>query len=89
MMGCYHFGHVRALLDEGVLPHIISGTSAGSVIAATICTRTDEEIRRDMIPEVLANKLTCFARSWPDRFKNVYHNGCLFEQQDWLDLIKW
>lgn len=89
MMGCYHFGHVKALLDEGVLPHIISGTSAGSVVAATICTRTDEEIRRDMIPEILATKLTCFSKTWPDRFKNVYNNGCLFDQQDWIDLIKW
>ncbi|GFH57906.1 hypothetical protein CTEN210_14382 [Chaetoceros tenuissimus] len=89
MMGCYHFGHVMALLDEGVLPHIISGTSAGSVIAAILCTRTDEEIRRDMRAEILVNKLTCFSKSWPDRFKNVYENGCLFDQKDWLNLIGW
>jgi len=89
MMGCYHFGHVRALLDEGVLPHIISGTSSGSVVAALLCTRTDEEIRRDMRSEILVNKLTCFTKTWLDRFKNVYENGCLFDQQDWIDLIKW
>jgi hypothetical protein len=89
MMGCYHFGHVRALLDEGVLPHIISGTSAGSVVAALLCTRTDEEIRRDMRPEILEKTLTCFTKPWMDRFKNVYQNGCIFDQQEWLDLIKW
>jgi hypothetical protein len=89
MMGCYHFGHVRALLDEGVLPHIISGTSAGSVVAALLCTRTDEEIRRDMRPEILEKTLTCFTKPWMDRFKNVYQNGTIFDQQEWLDLIKW
>jgi hypothetical protein len=89
MMGCYHFGHVMALFEEGVLPHIISGTSAGSVVAAMLCTRTDEEIRRDMRPEVLVNKLTCFSRPWPDRLRSVYHQGCLFDQEEWLDLIQW
>lgn len=33
-MGAYHFGHIRGLLEGGVLPNIISGTSAGSVVAA-------------------------------------------------------
>ena len=33
-MGSYHFGHIRGLLEAGVLPNIISGTSAGSVVAA-------------------------------------------------------
>eukprot|EP00557_Chaetoceros_sp_GSL56_P001704 CAMPEP_0176502854 /NCGR_PEP_ID=MMETSP0200_2-20121128/15005_1 /TAXON_ID=947934 /ORGANISM="Chaetoceros sp., Strain GSL56" /LENGTH=903 /DNA_ID=CAMNT_0017902013 /DNA_START=281 /DNA_END=2992 /DNA_ORIENTATION=- len=89
MMGCYHFGHVMALFEEGVLPHIISGTSAGSVVAAMLCTRTDDEIRRDMRPEVLVNKLTCFTRSWPDRFRSVYQHGCLFDQEEWMDLIQW
>jgi Predicted esterase of the alpha-beta hydrolase superfamily len=89
MMGCYHFGHVMALFEEGVLPHIISGTSAGSVVAAMLCTRTDEEIRRDMRPEVLVNRLTCFSKTWPDRLRNVYHQGCLFDQEEWLDLIQW
>jgi len=89
MMGCYHFGHVKALLDEGVLPHIISGTSAGSVVAAVLCTRSDEEIERDLKPEILAGKLTCFARSWPARALNLYEQGCLFDQKDWLELIEW
>lgn len=89
MMGCYHFGSVQALLDENILPHIISGTSAGSVIAAMLCTRTDDEIRRDMRPEVLVDRLTCFSKSWPDRLRNVYKNGCLFDQEEWLELIKW
>lgn len=78
-----------ALLEEGILPHIISGTSAGSVIAALLCTRTDDEIRRDMKPEMLVNTLTCFSRSWPDRFRYLMKHGCLFDQNDWLELIEW
>lgn len=51
MMGCYHFGVVRTLFEEDALPRIMSGTSEGSCIAALICTRMDEEIRRDLTPE--------------------------------------
>ncbi|CAB9524435.1 Patatin-like phospholipase domain-containing protein [Seminavis robusta] len=88
-MGAYHFGHIRGLLEAGVLPNIISGTSAGAVIAAIICTRTDEELLQDMKPEVIVKRLTCFSRSWPDRMKSLSENGNLFSQQEWLDLIRW
>lgn len=41
-MGHYHLGVVRTLLDENVLPRIIHGTSAGAIIGAIVCTRTDD-----------------------------------------------
>lgn len=64
MMGLYHCGHIRALLETGCLPHIISGTSAGAVIGAVLCTRTDEELLDDIRPEVIVKHMTCFARPW-------------------------
>jgi predicted acylesterase/phospholipase RssA len=79
----------RALLEEGILPHIISGTSAGSVVGAILCTRTDEELKRDLKPEVLVHKLICFSRPWMERAKSVLKNGCMFDVNDWLDLIQW
>lgn len=89
MMGNYHWGHVKALLEEDCLPHIISGTSAGAVIGAFVCCRTDEEIARDMKSEILSKRLTCFSRPWVERFKSVLKNGHLFSQLEWLDLIDW
>lgn len=44
VLGFFHAGVVKALFDEGLLPDIISGSSAGSIIAATACTHTDEEL---------------------------------------------
>jgi predicted acylesterase/phospholipase RssA len=43
-LGMYHTGVVRALFEAGLLPRIISGSSAGSIIAAVICTRTDADL---------------------------------------------
>ena len=37
-MGAYSLGVIKALWEGGVLPMIISGSSAGSVIASFICT---------------------------------------------------
>ena len=40
-----HFGIAKALLDQNLLPQIISGTSGGGLIAALLCTRTNEELK--------------------------------------------
>lgn len=43
-VGLMHIGVVKTLHENNVLPRIISGSSCGSIIAAILCTRTDEEI---------------------------------------------
>lgn len=88
MMGNYHFGSVKALLEVGLLPHIISGTSAGSVIGAMICTRTDEELMEDLKPEVLAHHMTIFQSPWGDRLKRWWRHGTMFDQDDWMRRVK-
>lgn len=89
MMGNYHFGAVKALLENDLLPNIISGTSAGSVIGAMICTRTDEELLRDMKPEVLQPKMSLFESSWGQRLARVYRHGTMFDQDDWCKRVRW
>src|SRR2546423_11299070 len=39
-----HIGVLAALMEKDMLPRIISGTSAGSIVAAVCCTRTDDEL---------------------------------------------
>jgi TAG lipase/steryl ester hydrolase/phospholipase A2/LPA acyltransferase len=46
--GMNHVGVLKALFEAKLLPRIISGASAGSIVCAVLCTRTDEEI-----PELL------------------------------------
>ncbi|KAL9102814.1 MAG: hypothetical protein Q9163_002092 [Psora crenata] len=42
--GMNHIGVLKALWEAHLLPRIISGASAGSIVGAVICTRTDEEM---------------------------------------------
>lgn len=48
-LGFYHFGVARALWKEGLLPRVISGASAGSLTAALLGTRTNEELDKILL----------------------------------------
>lgn len=41
----FHHGVVQELVDHNLLPNVISGASAGSMVAALLGTHTDEELR--------------------------------------------
>lgn len=46
--GMAHIGVLKAMFEAKLLPRIVSGASAGSIVCSVLCTRTDQEI-----PEVL------------------------------------
>jgi len=43
-LGYYHMGVVKALWSQVMLPRVISGSSAGSIMTAIVGTRTDEQL---------------------------------------------
>lgn len=50
-LGLFHVGVVKALYREGLMPDVISGSSAGSVVAATVGTRAPTEMEELLTPE--------------------------------------
>ena len=42
-LGFFHFGVTRVLRQQGIMPKVISGASAGSIVAAIMGTHTDQE----------------------------------------------
>lgn len=52
-LGMFHIGVVKALVDNQLLPRIISGASAGSIIAGVVGTHNDAELPRVFDPEYL------------------------------------
>ncbi|WP_290577853.1 DUF3336 domain-containing protein [Algiphilus sp.] len=50
-LGLFHVGVVKAIYLEGLLPRVLSGSSAGSVVAAAVSTRTEEETLALLDPE--------------------------------------
>jgi len=43
-LGMFHLGVIKALFEYNCLPRVLSGSSAGSIIAAMVGTRTDAEL---------------------------------------------
>lgn len=46
-LGFYHVGVVKTLLKNKLMPRVLGGSSAGSIVCAMVGTRTDEECERD------------------------------------------
>jgi TAG lipase / steryl ester hydrolase / phospholipase A2 / LPA acyltransferase len=62
-LGPFHIGVIKALLEQGLLPNVISGSSAGSLMAATVGTRTEHELREIFDARVLASTFEEVAES--------------------------
>ncbi|KAF5389099.1 hypothetical protein D9757_004914 [Collybiopsis confluens] len=81
--GYYHFGVVKAFLDaKTLLPRVIAGTSAGGLIAALTCTRTDDELKVLLDPE-LANRITACEDSFKVWAKRAWKTGARFDSISW------
>jgi len=50
-LGLFHLGVIEELIAEGILPRVITGSSAGSLIAGILATHTDEELAQLIKPE--------------------------------------
>lgn len=50
----FHVGVAQALLEEGLLPTIIAGSSGGSAVGAMLCTHSDAELAKLLQPARLA-----------------------------------
>ena len=50
-LGLFHLGVIEELLAEDVLPRVITGSSAGSLIAGILATHTDEELVQLIQPD--------------------------------------
>ena len=77
-----HFGIAKALLDQNLLPQIISGTSGGGLIAALLCTRTNEELKKLLVPQ-LARKITACEDPWYIWIPRFLKTGARFDAIDW------
>lgn len=81
-MGMMHIGVIKAMFEAGVLPRVISGASAGSIVAAVVCTKTDDEI-----PSLLGefcNDLEVFTKGedqarWSSMMYRLFTKGSLYD----------
>lgn len=84
----YHFGVIKALLDNEVLPEIITGTSGGALVAALVATRTDEELKHLLVP-ALAHRIRACHEGFTTWIRRWWRTGARFDTLDWARQSSW
>lgn len=51
--GLFHIGVIEELLEQQLMPEVITGSSAGSIVAGFVATHTDDELAEALLPDVL------------------------------------
>jgi len=77
-LAMYHMGVVKALLEQRLLPRVISGTSGGSIVAGFLAQRTDEEMLADVCVPTVS---TCLPERW---FPPLHEQVLSFVQHGYL-----
>ena len=74
--GVKHLGVVSALHREQLLPRIIAGTSAGSIVAAAVCSRRNDELHEllETTGPALLRKLKFFGLRRGDSSADIQHS---------------
>lgn len=54
-LAMYHLGVVKVLLEQNIMPKIINGTSGGSIVAAILATKSNEEVLNEYIKPTVSN----------------------------------
>ena len=49
-LGMFHLGVIKELEAEGIMPRVITGSSAGAVIAGIVASHTDAELEELLVP---------------------------------------
>ncbi|OAA56472.1 Acyl transferase/acyl hydrolase/lysophospholipase [Cordyceps fumosorosea ARSEF 2679] len=84
----YHFGLVRALLDADLLPDVITGTSGGALIAGLVATRTNEELKKLLVP-ALASQINACSEGFTTWFPRWWKTGARFDSVSWAAQCSW
>lgn len=67
---------IKALWSEGLLPRVVSGSSSGSIVAATLGTHTDAELARVFDPTLFT------VEAWRSLgFKSLLKGSSLMDSQ--------
>ncbi|KAF2755414.1 patatin-domain-containing protein [Pseudovirgaria hyperparasitica] len=90
--GMNHVGVVKTLWEAKLLPRIISGASAGSIVAAILCSRTDEELP-SVIDEFCYGEMDVFEREGEEdgifrKLSRFLKHGSLFDIGNLIRVMK-
>ena len=82
-LGAFHVGVAKALAEQKLIPSVVSGASAGSVVAAVIGTH-----KAEVVPELLARGETLMQQVVLSSTPEIENKRSLLRQQEVFELIE-
>ncbi|KAK6590980.1 hypothetical protein RS030_111950 [Cryptosporidium xiaoi] len=70
-LAMYHLGVVKVLIEQNIMPKIINGTSGGSIVAALLAIKKNEEILNEYIKPTVSNMYG--SRWFPPFIEQIRH----------------
>ena len=84
-LGMAHIGVLKSLIENDLLPKIVAGASAGSIIAAVVCTRTKDDFLDQFSIEKLSKfNLNAFNKTpvpFSVKIKHLLEQGAFFDSK--------
>ncbi len=83
-LGFFHAGIIKALFEQNQLPHVISGSSAGSIVAAITCTHGDDEFLDKLDPRNMQMIEISETKRAPSKFGAIDINTMVENIKLWI-----
>ena len=87
-MTYYQIGAIKCLLDNGVLPYIICGTSGGALVGSMIAVRSNEELQEFLTPENCQRILNPGDEPFCVKLKRFIKTGYIFDWDNWKNKLR-
>eukprot|EP00128_Syssomonas_multiformis_P011041 Colp12_sorted_trinity150504_noHs@30816 len=87
-LAMYHMGVVRALVETGCMPKVISGASGGALVAGMLAIKTDEEMADIYVTDISNRYGKKFFRPVWEQIKHFYQNGVLMNWEEFADTCR-
>eukprot|EP00916_Digyalum_oweni_P007040 GHVL01011992.1.p2 GENE.GHVL01011992.1~~GHVL01011992.1.p2 ORF type:complete len:599 (+),score=102.11 GHVL01011992.1:4490-6286(+) len=88
-LAMYHIGLLRVLIEEGLMPRVISGASGGAIIGAILASNDDETLLRDyLVPGMISMYPK---RIFPTMMSQILHyvvNGHMLDENEFVEACK-
>lgn len=87
-LAMFHFGAVKELLHDEILPDVVSGTSGGSIVAAFMSMYTNEELK-EQIDVDISNRygVRWFIPKW-NMLLHFFKHGTLMDSEKFQETTK-
>lgn len=92
--GLFHIGILVTLFEQDLLPRVISGSSAGAIVAAILCSRHKHEIR-SLVDDILVKDFNIFKDDWEKsegenlliKISRFFKNGTWFDNKNLVNTM--